>query len=133
MDYTATATITTGLDIDTILDALTEYAGSIAETESGYRAVFSYPADNLHQATKTALTIAETVGTPTAITVTPTATVDHDTKHGQLPPVISVTEAANILNITTQAVHKRIKAGTLPATRVGNGWIIPLAAVLASD
>lgn len=133
MDYTATTTITTGLDIDTILDALAEYAGSIAETESGYRAVFSYPADNLHQATKTALTIAETVGTPITITVAPTATVDHDTKHGPLPPVISVTEAANILSITTQAVHKRIKAGTLPATRVGNVWIIPLAAVLASD
>ncbi|WP_311777849.1 helix-turn-helix domain-containing protein [Trueperella abortisuis] len=133
MDYTATATITTSLDIDTILDALSEYAGSLAETEAGYRAVFSFPATTITQATKTALTIAETVGEPTAITIAPTTMVDYATAHGPLPPLVSVTQAADILDISPQAVHKRIKAGALPATRVGNTWILPLAAVLAAE
>ncbi|MCM3907615.1 helix-turn-helix domain-containing protein [Trueperella bernardiae] len=133
MDYTATVSINTQLDIDTAIDQLAEYSGSLAQTEAGYRAVFSYPAHDLAQATKTALTIANTIGTPISITVATTESVDRDTAHGDIPPVVSVAEAANILDISPQAIHKRIKTGSLPATRVGNTWILPLAGVLSAE
>lgn len=38
-----------------------------------------------------------------------------------LPEVLSVTQAAQALNITERAVRHRIKAGTLAATKLGPG------------
>ena len=42
---------------------------------------------------------------------------------------LSVTEAANLLGITRQAVLKRIRAGRLRAMKVGHGYVLPRAAV----
>jgi excisionase family DNA binding protein len=42
---------------------------------------------------------------------------------------VGTTEAASLLRITRQAVLKRIRAGTLPASKVGRNYVIPVAAV----
>lgn len=43
---------------------------------------------------------------------------------------LSVAEAADLLNISRIAVHKRIKAGTLSAERIGRSFVIPAEEVL---
>jgi len=42
----------------------------------------------------------------------------------------SVAEAADLLRISRIAVHKRIKAGVLPAVRVGRAYVIPAEELL---
>jgi excisionase family DNA binding protein len=42
---------------------------------------------------------------------------------------VGTTEAASLLGITRQAVLKRIRAGTLPARKVGRNYVIPVDAV----
>jgi uncharacterized protein len=42
---------------------------------------------------------------------------------------VGTTEAAALLGITRQAVLKRIRAGTLPARKVGRNYVIPADAV----
>jgi excisionase family DNA binding protein len=42
---------------------------------------------------------------------------------------VGTSEAASLLGITRQAVLKRIRAGTLPARKVGRNYVIPVAAV----
>lgn len=51
----------------------------------------------------------------------------------QPEPLISVMQAAQMLEITPQAVNHRLKTKTLPGTKVGNTWVIPLASVIASS
>lgn len=42
----------------------------------------------------------------------------------RIPDLISVTEAAEILNISRQAVHKRIDASQIPAAQVGQQIVL---------
>lgn len=42
----------------------------------------------------------------------------------RIPDLISVTEAAEILNISRQAIHKRIDANQLPAAQVGQQVVL---------
>lgn len=44
---------------------------------------------------------------------------------------VSVAEAAELLGITRQAVLKRIRAGRLPATKVGRAYVVPRGALSA--
>ncbi|WP_367191799.1 helix-turn-helix domain-containing protein [Trueperella pyogenes] len=45
---------------------------------------------------------------------------------------MSVTQAAETLGGSHQAINKRLNAGTLPGQKVGNMWVIPRHAVFAS-
>ncbi|VEI13202.1 helix-turn-helix domain-containing protein [Trueperella bialowiezensis] len=130
MQYTATVDVATNLDVDDALDRLAPYHGAIGESRNGYRAVFTYEADTLSEAVASATRIAETIGTPYAIETAPTDLVDSDTAYGDIPPLVSVSEAAELLGITAQAVNKRLNSGTLPGRKVGNTWVIPLHSVL---
>lgn len=131
MDYTATVDVKTSLDVDEILDRLNPYEGTIGASKDGYRAIFTYPAANLTQAITTAQNTAASFGQPYAVAVAPADMVDKQVKHGSLEPLISVTQAAELLNISPQAVNHRLRAHTLPGAKVGNTWVIPLASVLA--
>jgi len=42
---------------------------------------------------------------------------------------VGTTEAAALLGISRQAVLKRIRAGTLPARKVGRNWVVPASAI----
>lgn len=44
---------------------------------------------------------------------------------------LTITEVANKLCITRQAVHKAIVEGRLPAKRIGESWLIRPASVAA--
>lgn len=128
MDYTATVDIETSLDVDSILEKVEPYSGAVADSKNGYRAVYTYPADNLDTAYSKAKQIAETIGEPYAIEITPSALID---KAGtDIPHLLSIAQAAEMLDISVQAIHKRLKVGTLTGVKVGNTWVIPLFSVI---
>ena len=56
-----------------------------------------------------------------------------DLVEGQVPDLVSVEEAAALLDVHANTIKKWIKAGTLPATKPGAGrnWKIARADVLA--
>lgn len=133
MEYTATVDIKTSLSVDEILDQLEPYEGTIGATLNGYRAIFSYPAANLTQAIATAQNTTANLGEAYALAVTPANIADEQLKHSNPEPLVSVTQAAKLLNISPQAVTHRLRAHTLPGIKVGNTWAIPLAALLAQN
>lgn len=53
-----------------------------------------------------------------------TADFDRLTDAIELPPLVSVTEAATALGMSRQGVLKAIRAEKLPATRVGDTWAL---------
>lgn len=133
MDYTATVDVKTSLTIDDILEKLEPYEGTLGASKDGYRAIFSYPADSLDQAIATAKNTAESFGESYALSVAPSHLIDEQTTYGELEPLVSVAQAADLLHITPQAVNHRLKNKTLPGAKVGHTWVLPLAAVLAQS
>lgn len=118
--------------LDAIVDALTDYHP--AASPSARRRIevtITLPADNLGQATTTALAVVHhaTALEPTSIAIA--TTDDYDTTLGltPLPEMMSVTQAAARLDVTRQAILQRLDAGTLPGQRVGSTWAIPTDAV----
>lgn len=132
MEYTATAHFATNIDVDDVIEMFAPYHGAIADSRDGYCAVYTVEAATLSDALTEAMTIASRAGTVYALGAESTDFTDDQLKHGQLPPLVSVTEAAEWLDISRQAVNERLQAGTLPGSKVGNTWVIPLYAVLAN-
>lgn len=61
------------------------------------------------------------------IEVLPTSLWDQRADSVEIPRLVSVAEAAEILGISRQAVAQRLDAGSLIGTRVGKVWVIPRA------
>lgn len=129
MKYTATVDFSTTLTDDDILERLTQYHGAIGASLDGYRAIYTFDSESLDSALDRGKEIARELGLPFAFAVAPSDMVDNDVAHGELPPLVSVTEAAEMLDITPQGVNKKLKTGSLPGVKVGNTWVIPLHAV----
>lgn len=55
----------------------------------------------------------------------------HDDKHDPGAEILTVEGAAELLRFSTWTIMRRIKDGTLPATKWGNEWRIKRADVLA--
>lgn len=129
-DYNARATLRTTRTLDDVVDELAEHHA--AASPAGRRlveAVITVPAESLRQATVTALALLERAGHVETLEVVPTAVFDARNGLAPLPQLVSVTEAADALGVTRQAVLQRLEAGTLPGTKVGATWAIPAAAV----
>jgi excisionase family DNA binding protein len=43
---------------------------------------------------------------------------------------VTIADAADRLTLSVRTIERRIKDGTLPATKIGGVWRIPLSAVL---
>ena len=87
--------------------------------------MFTIPAESVRQATSTALAVLETYPWPLrSLRVLTTADFDCLTDAMDLPPLVSVQEAADGLGMTRQGVLKAIKGKVLPATRVGGTWVL---------
>lgn len=115
-----------------LVDALIDYHPAVGRSLLGrLEIIMTLPAETLHQAVTTAMAVAasSTGAAVHAVEVLPTA--DFDRLHGlqPVPEMVSVTEAANLLGVSRQAVLQRIDSGSLPAERVGTAWILPRAAV----
>ena len=139
MDYNATLTITpfTPVEDDDAVDALMETfanyhpaVGDAPASPGALQVVVTVPAHTLAQAVATATALATRVGDLEGIEVIPTEVFDRR-KGLKIDDVelVSVTEAATILGLTSQAVRDRITAGTLPGRKIGRNWLVPTAAL----
>jgi excisionase family DNA binding protein len=113
---------------DRLLDQFADFhpvvtASSLHRTEL----ILSIAAEHLWQA----LAISRALASDLRVTrVVVESSADFDRRRdAEIPPLLSVTEAAKMLGITRAAVQQRIDKGALPATRVGSNWVIPANAI----
>ena len=139
MDYNATLTITPSSPVeddevvDVLMEAFADYhpaVGDAPASPGALQAVVTVPAHTLAQAVATATALAAQVGDLEGIEVIPTQVWDRRAglKIDDVE-LVSVTEAATILGLTSQAIRDRITAGTLPGRKIGRNWLIPTAAL----
>lgn len=134
--YNAVAELDAPFDEDTaeqLLGPIADYSGAAGRSELGHtEVVFTLPAETLRQANTTALAILETYPWPLrSLRVLPTDDYDRLVDAIDVPPLVSVQEAADQLGISRQGVLKAITTGSLPAIRVGSTWIVRESAVRA--
>lgn len=139
MDYNATLTITPSSPVeddeavDVLMEAFADYhpaVGDAPASPGALQAVVTVPAHTLAQAVATATALAAQVGDLEGIEVIPTQVWDRRAglKIDDVE-LVSVTEAATILGLTSQAIRDRIAAGTLPGRKIGRNWLVPTAAL----
>lgn len=134
--FNVVAELDASFDEDTaeaLLDPIADYSGGAYRSELGHaEVVFTIPAEGIRQATSTALAVLETYPWPLhSLRVLPTDDFDRLIEAIDVPPLVSVQEAADALGISRQAVLKAITTGSLPAIRVGSTWIVRESAVRA--
>lgn len=124
--------------IDAIMDALKDHHVAATSHPLGYvQATITLPADTVRQATTTALALADTVTHPTrgfavpvlSIEVLPTDVFDAMLGVEATPELLSVTQAAEQLKVSPQAVRERLERGTLPGIKIGATWAVYAAAL----
>jgi len=118
---------------DTAMDALAAFHPSVWQSDRGWAgATISLPAENLAQASAAALAIvAAAFGGSAAIACEVMTEDERDAREGweATPELLSVTEVAEKLGVTRQAVLQRIASGSLPARKIGREWAIPAGAL----
>lgn len=122
--------------VDQLTTELEDYAPAIAESPRGFTAVtITVPATSLRQATSTSLRLVEDATGLEAIACEVMAEAEADARRDwiQLPELVSVSEAAELLGVSRQAVQQRIDSKSLPATRVGRGYVLPRSSVVPAD
>jgi excisionase family DNA binding protein len=50
---------------------------------------------------------------------------DHDSTPDRQPAVYSVVEVAQLLSLSRGTAYALVRAGTIPALRLGSRWVIP--------
>ena len=139
MEYNATLTIAPFSPVedddavDDLMEAFADYhpaVGDAPASPGAVQAVITLPAHTLAQAVATATALATQVGDLEGIEVIPTQVWDRreGLKVDDIE-LVSVTEAATILGLTSQAIRDRITAGTLPGRKIGRNWLVPTAAL----
>lgn len=130
--YAATATFSRSLARlgAGVLPSLDDYAPrASADAGGAARVTITVPADTLGQAIRTAEAVFAP-SRPTGLEVIPAGLAERRRAGVEVPALLSVTEAAERLGVSRQAVLQRVESGTLAATRIGNAWAIPAAALL---
>ena len=121
-----------GVDED-ILDVFIDWHPAVGRSLEGrIEATLSIPADNLKQAVRTAMVlISEGDSLPEVCQVNVLRANEYDRRNGlaPIPSLLSVSEAAAILNVSRQRVLQLIHDGKIHGTRVGNGWALYRAEV----
>ncbi len=121
-----------GADLEQFVDQvhtdLANYSPATTASPTGHaQVIITLPAENVRQAITTAFGIFHEAGieiTTLGFEVLPTAEYDHRANITPVPDLVSVTEAAQALGVSRQAILQRIEKGTLPARRLGNSWAV---------
>ncbi|MDR1825910.1 MAG: helix-turn-helix domain-containing protein [Bifidobacteriaceae bacterium] len=115
--------------IDAIINEVAEYHPALGSSLTGeVEVTVTFPATSLTQAMRTAAALLAPLGA-IGLEVLPTTLFDLRLGLSAPPPMTSVSDAAATLGVSRQAVLQRIKAGALPAVRIGKAWAIPAAAL----
>lgn len=115
------------VDVDDLMDQLEPHHGTVGQSDRGYPfALITLPANSLQQASAAAATIVSTAFGLEAIAIVAMTTEEFDRREDwvDVPDLVGVTEAAEILGVSRQRIQERISDGSIQATKVGNGWAI---------
>ena len=110
-----------------LLDALAAYHPATGRGLRGWVEVYlTVPAEDFVQLAHTTIALTgKALGAPVlAIEFMPQDEFDARLGLEPIPELLSVSEAAEMLHVSRQAVLQRIANRTLPATRIGNAWAI---------
>lgn len=114
-----------GDEVDAVMDRLNGYSPSLSVSPHGYRAArISVPAENLAAAAQAAIlavTFAYGLDVAGAVSTEVMSEAEADLRVGSLevPDLVGVTEAADMLGVSPQRVRQMIDEGKLAAHRVG--------------
>ena len=113
--------------VDKLIEQFIDFHPAVSTSILGWTEVtITVQAETLRQAIATALGLAGEVVSITAMT---TAEFDRrPVEVERLPDLLSVSEMAEQLGVSRQAVLQRIESGTLPAVRIGKAWALPASA-----
>lgn len=114
------------------MDALDRFHPTVAPaTRWHLRVTISLAAEGLRQAFTAAVSVVEHAAGGPATIVELLTSDDFDVRKGldTLPELVSVTEAAQELGVSRQAVLERLERGTLRGSKVGSTWVIQASAV----
>ena len=118
--------------VDALADVVDEYDGVVARAVHGGRVelIFTVPADTLRQAVITTLSVVLATGHQVyALEVLPTDEFHRRVDAAPIPNLVSVPQAGEMLGISRQAALAQAAGGKLPATKVGDTWVLLRSAV----
>ncbi|AEI11801.1 excisionase family DNA-binding protein [Cellulomonas gilvus] len=119
--------------VDQVIAELDGYGPAVSRSWDGRTSIdLTLPATDVRQAVTTTLALVAHAAGAVAVTgleVLTTEALDRRPATKPMPDLLSVTEAAEQLGVSRQAVLQRIEAGKLAAARVGTTWAIPADAV----
>jgi excisionase family DNA binding protein len=110
-----------------LVDALESFHPAAGPVGNGNLDVWiTIQAANVRQAIDTGLALASAASSAELVAFEALPTADFDRREGltPVPDLISAEEAAEMLGISRQAVHKKVTAGTLPGHRVGERTLV---------
>ena len=121
------------VDVDDVMDKLEAFHGAAGQSPRGWHeARISLPAESLVQATAAATAVVEAAHGARAIACEVMTEKEFLAREGwePVPDLVSVTEAAQLLGVSRQAVLQRISSGSLPSSKIGRDHAIPRSAVV---
>jgi hypothetical protein len=118
---------------DALMDALADYAVSVGSAPHNRISVtLTLPASNLMQAVRTAIAVAEAASSANVIGLEVLPTEEFDARSGlePIPALVSVAEAAEMLEVTKIRVNQMISEGKFSTARkVGSSFVLAYAEV----
>jgi excisionase family DNA binding protein len=121
-----------GWSTDAVLDALAPFHPSVGTSPRGWAdAQVSLPAETLAQATAAACAAVSHAFAAEVVAAEVMTEAEFAAREGwtPVPELVSVTEAADMLGVSRQAILDRIARKTLPAEKVGREYVIARGAV----
>lgn len=122
--------------VDRVIDGLVGYSPAVSTAETGrMQVIVSLPATDLPQAARTAVAMVESAAGRRAVAVEVMPTAEFDRRNGldALPELLSVTQVAEQLGVSRQAVLQRLESGSLPGVKVGNAWVVQAGAIRTKE
>lgn len=110
-----------------LVDALESFHPAAGPVGNGNLDVWiTIQAANVRQAIDTGLALASAASSAELVAFEALPTADFDRREclTPVPDLISAEEAAELLGISRQAVHKKVTAGTLPGHRIGERTLV---------
>lgn len=115
-----------------LIDALAGYSAAVSRSPRGWVEInFSCPAQDLRQAISTGLAIIAAATDHQVVVLEAMSTAEFDARIGfdPVPELLSVTQTAELLEVSRQRVLQMVDEGKLPGALIGKSNVIPRAAV----
>lgn len=129
MKYIVTVQINDAIDVNSALAHVAQFSGIVRENKDGLQVIFTVEGSSINKAFHRARDVCAQIGSLYSILIVQESSADELLGVDDIPPLVSASQAAEILGVSTQAINKRLKSGTLPGLKVGSTWVIPLRSV----